>query len=61
MIYSHELTNMFYPICPEDGKEVSNSDAPENNAQYTTVYVGNLASEVRNIICPFLFRTVQIR
>ncbi|XP_027907695.1 oligouridylate-binding protein 1B-like isoform X2 [Vigna unguiculata] len=39
-----ELTNG-----SSDGKEVSNSDAPENNAQYTTVYVGNLASEVTQL------------
>lgn len=31
----------------EDAKETSNSDAPENNPLYTTVYVGNLAPEVR--------------
>ncbi|KAD4889421.1 hypothetical protein E3N88_21494 [Mikania micrantha] len=38
-----ELTNGFF----EDGKEPTNSsDAPENNPQYTTVYVGNLAPEV---------------
>ncbi|KAF6174293.1 hypothetical protein GIB67_040786 [Kingdonia uniflora] len=30
----------------EDGQEMINSDAPENNPQYTTVYVGNLAPEV---------------
>uniref|UniRef100_A0A7N0RIM1 RRM domain-containing protein n=1 Tax=Kalanchoe fedtschenkoi TaxID=63787 RepID=A0A7N0RIM1_KALFE len=30
----------------EDGKEPINSEAPENNPQYTTVYVGNLAPEV---------------
>ncbi|XP_061342865.1 oligouridylate-binding protein 1B isoform X2 [Gastrolobium bilobum] len=40
-----ELTNG----SSEDGKETSNSDAPENNPQYTTVYVGNLASEVTQI------------
>ncbi|XP_027334258.1 oligouridylate-binding protein 1B-like isoform X1 [Abrus precatorius] len=39
-----ELTNG-----SEDGKETSNSDAPENNPQYTTVYVGNLASEVTQL------------
>ncbi|XP_027334259.1 oligouridylate-binding protein 1B-like isoform X2 [Abrus precatorius] len=38
-----ELTN------GSDGKETSNSDAPENNPQYTTVYVGNLASEVTQL------------
>lgn len=31
----------------EDGQEKSNEDAPENNPQYTTVYVGNLSSEAR--------------
>ncbi|KAL8537835.1 hypothetical protein ACS0TY_012826 [Phlomoides rotata] len=33
----------------EDVKEAANSDAPENNPQYTTVYVGNLAPEVTQI------------
>ncbi|KAL5171441.1 Oligouridylate-binding protein 1B [Glycine soja] len=32
-----------------DGKETSNSDAPENNPQYTTVYVGNLAPEATQL------------
>ncbi|KAE8674163.1 Oligouridylate-binding protein 1A [Hibiscus syriacus] len=32
----------------EDGKESTNSEAPENNPQYTTVYVGNLAPEARD-------------
>lgn len=32
--------------CPDDGQEKRNEDAPENNPQYTTVYVGNLAPEV---------------
>ncbi|MCD7462657.1 hypothetical protein HAX54_049056 [Datura stramonium] len=36
-----ELTNG----SSEDGKDPANSDAPENNPQYTTVYVGNLAPE----------------
>ncbi|KAK3022150.1 hypothetical protein RJ639_045289 [Escallonia herrerae] len=40
-----ELTNG----SSEDGKEILNSDAPENNLQYTTVYVGNLAPEARHI------------
>ncbi|ESW07408.1 hypothetical protein PHAVU_010G127300 [Phaseolus vulgaris] len=40
-----ELTN----ASSEDGKDISNSDAPENNPQYTTVYVGNLASEVTQL------------
>ncbi|KAL8533412.1 hypothetical protein ACS0TY_009701 [Phlomoides rotata] len=30
----------------EDVKEAANSDVPENNPQYTTVYVGNLAPEI---------------
>lgn len=29
----------------EDGQENTNDDGPENNPQYTTVYVGNLAHE----------------
>lgn len=37
-----ELTNG----TSDDGQEKSNEDAPENNSQYTTVYVGNLAPEV---------------
>lgn len=57
-----KLTNMFYSICTEDGKETSNSDAPENNPQYTTVYVGNLAPEVRAFLVffnfNFTFRTI---
>ncbi|KAI6671716.1 hypothetical protein NL676_006601 [Syzygium grande] len=40
-----ELTNG----SSEDGKEGTNTDAPENNPQYTTVYVGNLASEVTQL------------
>lgn len=32
--------------CVDDGQEKRNEDAPENNPQYTTVYVGNLAPEV---------------
>ncbi|CAK7356486.1 unnamed protein product [Dovyalis caffra] len=39
-----ELTNG----TSEDGKEATNNEAPENNPQYTTVYVGNLAPEARN-------------
>ncbi|PSR96956.1 Oligouridylate-binding protein like [Actinidia chinensis var. chinensis] len=38
-----ELTNG----SSEDGKETANNEAPENNPQYTTVYVGNLAPEAR--------------
>ncbi|KAG5537991.1 hypothetical protein RHGRI_025178 [Rhododendron griersonianum] len=41
-----ELTNG----SSEDGKETANNDAPENNPQYTTVYVGNLAPEARKLL-----------
>ncbi|PWA96672.1 Nucleotide-binding, alpha-beta plait [Artemisia annua] len=40
-----ELTNG----STEDVKEPTNGDAPENNPQYTTVYVGNLAPEVTQL------------
>ncbi|KAI9162243.1 hypothetical protein LWI28_025288 [Acer negundo] len=40
-----ELTNG----SSEDGKETNNNEAPENNPQYTTVYVGNLAPEVTQL------------
>lgn len=40
-----ELTN----LTSEDGQEKSNEDAPENNPQYTTVYVGNLSPEVTSV------------
>lgn len=40
-----ELTNG----SSEDGKEASIGEAPENNPQYTTVYVGNLAPEVTQV------------
>ncbi|XP_071911254.1 oligouridylate-binding protein 1-like isoform X1 [Coffea arabica] len=40
-----ELTNG----TSEDGQEKSGEDAPENNPQYTTVYVGNLAPEVTSV------------
>lgn len=33
----------------EEGKEPENGDAPENNPQYTTVYVGNLAPLVTQL------------
>ncbi|KAJ6394285.1 hypothetical protein OIU77_023499 [Salix suchowensis] len=33
----------------EDCKEATNIEAPENNPQYTTVYVGNLAPEVTQL------------
>ncbi|KAG8376250.1 hypothetical protein BUALT_Bualt09G0043500 [Buddleja alternifolia] len=40
-----ELTNG----TSDDGQEKRNEDAPENNPQYTTVYVGNLAPEVTSV------------
>ncbi|XP_073056201.1 oligouridylate-binding protein 1B-like isoform X2 [Primulina eburnea] len=40
-----ELTNG----SSEDVKEVASGEAPENNPQYTTVYVGNLAPEVTQV------------
>lgn len=39
----------------EDGKEKANEDAPENNPQYRTVYVGNLAHEVTQDVLHRLF------
>ncbi|KDO73847.1 hypothetical protein CISIN_1g014839mg [Citrus sinensis] len=44
-----ELTNGISVLFAEDGQEKSNEDAPENNPQYTTVYVGNLSSEVTSV------------
>lgn len=38
------ITKYLLP-CAEDGLETTNDDGPENNPQYTTVYVGNLAPE----------------
>ncbi|XP_047941775.1 oligouridylate-binding protein 1B-like isoform X2 [Salvia hispanica] len=40
-----ELTN----DSSEEVKEAASTDAPENNPQYTTVYVGNLAPEVSQV------------
>ncbi|XP_075489442.1 LOW QUALITY PROTEIN: oligouridylate-binding protein 1-like [Primulina tabacum] len=40
-----ELTNG----TSEDGQEKMYEDTPENNPQYTTVYVGNLAPEVTSV------------
>ena len=60
LILSFLFTNMsilFVMDCflhfSEDGKEATNSEAPENNPQYTTVYVGNLAPEVMRFLCFF--------
>ncbi|GAB2267507.1 ubiquitin-specific protease ubp1 [Dionaea muscipula] len=40
-----ELTNG----ASEEGQEKASDDAPENNPQFTTVYVGNLAPEVTSV------------
>uniref|UniRef100_A0A0E0LNB0 RRM domain-containing protein n=1 Tax=Oryza punctata TaxID=4537 RepID=A0A0E0LNB0_ORYPU len=42
----------------EDGKEKANEDAPENNPQYRTVYVGNLAHEVTQDVLHRLFHAL---
>lgn len=34
----------------EDGQEKSNEDAPENNSQYTTVYVGKSCTRGKNLV-----------
>ncbi|XP_040382159.1 oligouridylate-binding protein 1-like isoform X2 [Oryza brachyantha] len=41
-----------------DGKEKANEDAPENNPQYRTVYVGNLAHEVTQDVLHRLFHAL---
>ncbi|XP_040951737.1 oligouridylate-binding protein 1 isoform X2 [Gossypium hirsutum] len=48
-----ELTNG-----TSEGQEKTNDDAPENNPQYTTVYVGNLAPEVTSVDLHRLFHTL---
>lgn len=63
-LFSHRLL-VDCSTFAEDGKETTNSDAPENNPQYTTVYVGNLAPEARNYITPwcicyFIFSLLEI-
>ncbi|KAG0613111.1 hypothetical protein M758_6G078000 [Ceratodon purpureus] len=40
------LQTLSQEVRPEDRQEGSAGDGPENNPQYTTVYVGNLAHEV---------------
>lgn len=46
----------------EESQEVSAGEGPENNPQYTTVYVGNLAHEVRkkNAHVSLLFCTSNV-
>lgn len=41
----------------DDGQDKASDDAPENNPQYTTVYVGNLAHEAR---ISSLYRNLKI-
>lgn len=50
-----------FDISAEDGKETVNSDAPENNPQYTTVYVGNLAPEARYLILICVFSPIFLK
>ncbi|KAL1166902.1 hypothetical protein V6Z11_A06G228300 [Gossypium hirsutum] len=49
-----ELTNG----SSEDGKEMTNNEAPESNPQYTTVYVGNLAPEVTQVELHYHFHAL---
>ena len=42
-------------LLAEEGQEKANDDAPENNPQYTTVYVGNLAPEASIVSSNFKF------
>lgn len=53
------LTSCFLFIA-EDGKEGVNSDAPENNPQYTTVYVGNLSPEARVFASSFIIVNIIV-
>ncbi|KAK8941602.1 Polyadenylate-binding protein RBP47B [Platanthera guangdongensis] len=50
-----ELTN---GSAAEDGMDSAKDDAPENNPQFTTVYVGNLAPEVTQVDLHRLFHTL---
>ncbi|XP_078172224.1 oligouridylate-binding protein 1-like isoform X2 [Carex rostrata] len=43
----------------EGTQEATNEEAPENNPQYTTVYVGNLAHEVTQVDLHRLFHTLN--
>ncbi|KAL6338395.1 hypothetical protein AAG906_020479 [Vitis piasezkii] len=52
-----ELTNG----SSEDGKETATNEAPDNNPQYTTVYVGNLAPEVTQLDLHRHFHTFGAR
>ncbi|XP_008782821.1 oligouridylate-binding protein 1B-like isoform X2 [Phoenix dactylifera] len=42
-----------------DGQEIASDDGPENNPQYTTVYVGNLAHEVTQVDLHRLFHALS--
>ncbi|XP_031092414.1 oligouridylate-binding protein 1-like [Ipomoea triloba] len=42
----------------DENQEKTNEDAPENNPQYTTVYVGNLAPEVTSVDLHRLFHSL---
>ena len=45
-LYYEYLHIIYFFIYVDDGQLKANEDAPENNPQYTTVYVGNLAPDV---------------
>lgn len=48
-LYYEDLHVINFFIYVDDGQEKINKDAPENNPQYTSVYVGNLAPEVSTV------------
>ncbi|CAA6664622.1 unnamed protein product [Spirodela intermedia] len=47
MLGSKNMVDLSSGTSAEDTREAPNEDDPENNTQYTTVYVGNLSTEVR--------------
>ncbi|KAK8630011.1 hypothetical protein V6N13_078824 [Hibiscus sabdariffa] len=54
-----ELTNGSSALDADDGKETTtNNETPENNPQYTTVYVGNLAPEVTQLELHYHFHAL---
>ncbi|KAJ4814537.1 Oligouridylate-binding family protein [Rhynchospora pubera] len=54
------LTLIFVDLTFTEGtQEATNEEAPENNPQYTTVYVGNLAHEVTQVDLHRLFHSLN--
>lgn len=45
-VQTSDLKSLCIIYFAEDGQDSTSEDGPENNPQYTTVYVGNLAPEV---------------